>query len=87
MARKEQKLIFTISKTASGQMLVNMSFFPRMVTKDEFEKLPMERKEMQCMAGDIGKFVMQRLAQLRDGKFTGAEGETDENASADQTGT
>ncbi len=66
MARKEQKLIFTISKTATGQMLVNMSFFPNLATKDQFEQLTMERKEMQCMAGDIGRLVMQGLAKLKD---------------------
>lgn len=69
MARKEQKLIFTISKTSSGQMLVNMSFYPPLCGKEQFEQLPMDRKEMQCMAGDIGKAIMEKLAQLHDGKF------------------
>lgn len=70
MARKEQILTFTISKTPDGMMKVNMSFHPKLASKEQFEQLPMERKEMQCMAGDIGKFAMQRMAELRDGKFT-----------------
>lgn len=77
MARKEQRLIFKITKTPSGKMLVNMSFYPPLAGKEQFEQLPMERKEMQCMAGDIGKFAMQRMAELRDGKFIEPEGKDD----------
>lgn len=61
---KEQHITFKISKTKSGQMLINMSFYPPpSKTKEEFEALPMYRREMQTCAADIGKYVMERLAQ------------------------
>lgn len=77
MARKEQRLIFTISKTSDGQMKVNMAFYPPLCGKEEFEKLTMERKEMQCMAADLGKFTMMKMASLRDGKFDEPKEKTD----------
>jgi len=44
---------------------INMSFFPKMSkTIEEFEQLPMYQRELQSAASTIGKFVMERMAQM-----------------------
>lgn len=70
---KDQRLTFIISKTSSGQMKVQMDFYPKLAKdKEAFELMPMERREMQNAAADIGRYAMERLASARgvteDGK-------------------
>ncbi len=75
MAKKEQKIIFTISKTTSGMMNIHMGFYPPMApSKEAFEKMPMHRREMQNCALEIGKFVMEAMSKSRENPKD--EGET-----------
>jgi len=65
-ARKtnEQKLTFTISKNSQGKMKINMAMRPKMCSnEEEFNKLPMYKREMQSTAANIVKFVMEALAE------------------------
>lgn len=60
---KDQRLTFVIGKTKSGHMKVNMLFYPPLAsTKDDFDSMPMDLREMQNKAQDIGRYVMERLA-------------------------
>lgn len=64
MSKKEQKLIFTASKTSDGMMKINMTFYPPLAaTKEAFEALPMDRREMQNALADCGRFTMMKLAE------------------------
>lgn len=47
-------------------MMVQMSFYPQLAKdKEIFELMPMERREMQNAAADIGRYAMERLASAR----------------------
>lgn len=60
---KEQRIIFTLSKTSDGRLNVNQQLFPKMSkNKEAFNKLSPHQQEMQYMAAEISKFVMQKLA-------------------------
>lgn len=60
---KEQRIIFTISKTLDGKQKINMTFYPKLAKdKETFDKLNVYMKEMQTTAAHIGRFVMQALA-------------------------
>lgn len=62
---KEQRLIFTFSKDQNGMLKINMSFYPTMAkTAEEFEQLPMYQRELQSAAASMGKFAMERMAQM-----------------------
>lgn len=59
---KEQRIIFTLSKTLEGKLKINMAFYPKLAKdKESFEKLNVFMQEMQTTAGFIGKYVMQAL--------------------------
>lgn len=74
MAGKDQKLIFTIRKTLTGKMSVNMSFYPPLSNnKEHFDSLPMQKREMQNVASDLGRYAMMRLAQSDKEKNRGKE--------------
>ncbi len=60
----EQRIVFTISKNSAGRMMINMAMTPKMAkSEEEFEKLPMYKREMQSAAARIGKLVMRGLAE------------------------
>ena len=60
----EQRIVFTISKNSTGKMMINMAMNPKMAkNEEEFEKLPMYKREMQSAAARIGKLVMKGLAE------------------------
>lgn len=62
---KEQRIIFILSKTSDGQLKISQQLFPKMSKcKEDFEKLHPYQQEMQYMAAEISKFVMQRLAEM-----------------------
>ncbi len=70
MARKEQKLIFTASKNLDGTMKINMSFYPPLAnSKEAFEAMSMERREMQNALANIGSFAMKAMIKVNDKKF------------------
>lgn len=49
-----------------------MTFYPQLSkTKDKFEQLPMYNREMQNAAADIGRYVMERMAQSEKEKADG----------------
>ena len=69
MARKEQKLIFTASKNLDGTMKINMSFYPPLAkSKEAFEAMPMERREMQNALANIGTFAMKGMIKMDEKK-------------------
>lgn len=69
MARKEQKLIFTASKNLDGTMKINMAFYPPLAnSKEAFEAMPMERREMQNALANIGTFAMKAMIKAEEKK-------------------
>lgn len=61
---KEQRIIFTLSKTLEGKLKINMTFYPKLAKdKETFDKLNVFMQEMQTTAAQIGRYVMQALAQ------------------------
>lgn len=64
-----QRMVFTISKTTEGKMKINMTMHPQMAkSEEEFNKLPMYKREMQSAAARIGKLVMRALAEEEESK-------------------
>lgn len=61
---KEQRILFTIKKNKAGKMAIGVDLHPKLAkSKEAFEKIPMDNREMQNAATDIVKFVMQSLAE------------------------
>lgn len=59
-----QKIIFTITKNTEGKMQISTAMQPRYAkTEEEFEKLPIYKREMQAASARIIKLVMKGLAE------------------------
>lgn len=66
MSKKEQRLIFIAKKNSQGMMQIDMSFYPPLSkSKEQFEALPMDRREMQNAIADLGRYALARLASAR----------------------
>ncbi len=60
----KQKIVFTIQKNSEGKMAISVDMKPKLaMSKEAFEKMPMEKREMQNSATDIVRFVMASLAE------------------------
>ena len=67
--KKQQRVILVIEEGKFDQVSIDLSFYPPLAGEKKFEELPIRDKEMQNMAAQIGKYVMERLAQNNKGKF------------------
>ena len=67
--KKQQRVILVIEEGKGDQVTINLSFYPPLAGEKKFEELPMRDKEMQNMAAQIGKYVMERISQNNEGKF------------------
>lgn len=69
---KEQRVVFTISKTKTGKMKIGMEFYPKLAKNEAaFNELPMYMKETQTAAANIGRFVMKAMVDLNKGEHDG----------------
>ena len=61
---KEQRIVFTIKKNTQGKMAISVDTHPKLTkSKEAFEKMPMDNREMQNAATDIVRYVMTALAE------------------------
>jgi hypothetical protein len=64
----EQRLVFIFSKDDNGKLRIDMRMYPEMAkTEEEFRKLPMYIQELQSAAAAVGKFAMEKIANLYKG--------------------